>query len=191
MNEKFDFKKFEYYINNLQDMLKNDGIEVLAEKIGMKKSSKYKVGFSNFNCKDLNDVAGIYIFYIKPKKNQKLSNLEEQWANHRDTCTKNKIPKVNASYAEKSNNCMGNVLYLGKSESNLGGRLREHIKKCAKSTYALKLYAFPNRLDYDISYECYYFEKKEDNSAVTQKILLTLIEKNLHTKLNPIIGTSR
>lgn len=84
----------------------------------------------------------------------------------------------------------GDILYLGKSESSLTTRLKEHIEgPTAKKTYALRL-SHENRVHSIESLELYVFSLKK-NYMQNKKIILLLLESYLHSMLNPKVGTKR
>lgn len=95
-----------------------------------------------------------------------------------------KLPKVNFKNAEIPNN---KILYVGKSSGNFSTRLKQHIGRGSRKTYALHLKEWNKLFGKEISVKLHYvsFEKKMDES---NKHLLELLETSLHYKLKPILG---
>ncbi|MED3354370.1 hypothetical protein P4414_04225 [Bacillus thuringiensis] len=193
--EQFDVELLNDNFKKLQKVLDVNELEDVIRKLGIIKNEK--VSISSFDYKCLKNIPGIYVFYIKFKNGQNIIEFQRQWDEYKGKDKNNKISAINSSNA----NTYGNdndkqegaeyVLYLGKTESSLEERLSQHIEKCTKGVYALKLFDFPNLSDYDIMCESYFFEEDMKIDDVTVKVLLVLFEKTLHKKMKPLIGTSK
>lgn len=125
---------------------------------------------------------GIYIFRIKTKKRIQVPNFN----------TVNNAPKINKKTCKKWDGYFHNkeILYLGKSESNVSERLSEHILgPSSDSTYALKL-SSEHRKPLLGHVEVFIFELRQEYRKYP-KTILSAIESRLHDKLLPKVGSKR
>ncbi|HHL3303684.1 TPA: hypothetical protein ACQ444_004473 [Bacillus cereus] len=197
VDRKMDLMVVNDFVQDLNKLVEENDLAKVIEKLGMLKTEK--VSIDSFNGEHLDQVPGFYIFYINFKNNQSITKLKEQWDKYKEEekDLKNMISAINRGNVNfhldnnKEQEISEYVLYLGKRESSLGGRLKQHIEFCSKEVYALKLYNLPNIKEYDILYEAYFFKEDTELSFATIQTLLYLIEKALHKKLKPLIGTSK
>ncbi|PFK30738.1 hypothetical protein COJ18_27005 [Bacillus cereus] len=197
VDEKIDLIALNDFVQELNRLLEENDLAKVIGKLGMLRTEK--VSIDSFNSEDLDKVPGFYIFYIHFKNNQSITKLQKQWDKYKKKEKNNgiMISAINGRNVEfqlgnkKEQKVSEYVLYLGKSESSLRERLKQHIEMCRKDAYALKLYGLPDIKDYDITYESYYFKKEIGLDDATIQALLYLIEKVLHKTMKPLIGTSK
>lgn len=128
------------------------------------------------------DGPGVYIFRIKTQNPIRVPNFNKV----------NNAPKINGKICGKWDGHFLNndILYLGKSESNVSERLSEHISgPSSDSTYALKLND-ENRKALLDNVEVFVFELKS-KYQVYAKTILSAVESKLHDKLLPKVGSKR
>lgn len=148
----------------------------IFEKIGP------KVVGSSIEDKFGTNQPGIYIFRIKTQNPIRVPNFNEV----------NNAPRINKKTRKKRNDYFHDkeILYLGKSESNVSERLSEHIfGPSSDSTYALKLND-ENRNALLGNVEVFVFELKSKYQVYT-KTILSAVESKLHDKLLPKVGSKR
>lgn len=168
--------------NLLSDEAKNINKYIKGEKKEYK-SNIFDLISNNINIQnqqnpEKNSSPGIYIF--KVANNTKLS-----------------YEFNNVQYAAKINNNINSdlsiskddFLYLGKAENSLCSRLDEHLTKCKKKTYSLKLFD-KNRQSLFNNISLYTFALKKEFQNY-KKIILSTVESELHKLLRPIVGSSR
>lgn len=131
----------------------------------------------NLKNEDLDKKTGIYIFE-EVSKDSCIS--EKSWNKFK----KDRSLKVPAWSTSGKND----FFYIGKS-NNLSHRIDEHTTECSDSTYSLKLYEFCKNHTQTFSYKIHVFYTDSDDSKY--RSLNELVEKILHEKLKPCIGSSR
>ena len=151
--------------------------------------------FSVANSKTIPDdfpdnTPGIYVFVITPESGETIPVPD----NFNDTPYAPNLSKKREYYDATSNKPTdfrkGQVLYLGKSESDLKYRLNQHINEPSSSkTYALKL-SSNERTRLLGNLTCVCFVLKEDLQKYG-KTILPAIESHLHDKLLPRVGSKR
>ena len=127
--------------------------------------------------------AGLYVFEYSSDQPRKFPNFDDvEYAPKLNKSNHDKL-KIQLDDAFKK----GDILYLGKHETNLGDRLNEHITTpSGKSTYSLRL-SDGYRIDFYNRLKLYYFELKLSYSKYPKQIL-SKIESVLHDKLLPRCG---
>ena len=154
--------------------LKNEGI--LKEKPPIYISNIEKNTFEELGCEGR---AGVYIFKLTEKV-----TTQEQGAFLKST---GRTPPINKEY-KKIDWEKESILYVG-SSYDLNQRLGEHLLKCSNSTYSLRLFD-PNRYEVKKKTELSYYYL-DDEFVKYARIILPLVERELHKSKHPIIGTSR
>lgn len=101
------------------------------------------------------------------------------------------FPKVNFENATIENA----VLYVGKSSGSFLNRIKQHVGKSSKKVYSLQLESWLQYADLShIKLELYYtsidFEKLEIEDYEEQKLLIELLEIELHNHYKPLLGRS-
>lgn len=181
----FDMEVLNSQIVSLQSMLNTIGFEKVVEKLGMKKVEKTSI--KKHDVKGLTRYEGIYIFYITLDSEEKLGKFQMDWNKYKEI-PNIKIPKLNKDVKSSGNSEY--VLYLGKAEKCLKTRINNHLGLSTAVPYALKWSSFHKKSKYEISYECYYFNKDSHLDIFTRNTLLRIIEKHMHNEMKPLLGTS-
>lgn len=168
-------------LSNIDEMLGNESL--LINKKVTNESLPYNSEIFDFwiskEDEDYKKIGkpGIYVFKMK------------------DECPLNEFDSV--EYAPKTNAELNgesfvknDILYLGKSESNLAKRLEEHIKgPSSKKTYALRLN--DSKREHIIgNFDLYCFILK-DKFNRHSKLILSTVESYLHDNLKPKVGSKR
>ena len=83
----------------------------------------------------------------------------------------------------------GDCFYLGKSESDILGRINEHINNKTTKTYSLRL-NYEERIYTKEHLRLYSFVLK-DHFKKYKKLLLSVVESYLHESLHPKVGSKR
>ena len=102
----------------------------------------------------------------------------------------NNAPRINKKTCKEWNGyfCDKEILYLGKSESNVSKRLSEHISGTSSdSNYALKL-DDENRKALLGNVEVFVFKLKPKYQDY-KKTILSAVESRLHDELFPKVGS--
>ena len=158
-----------------------------------KKCSSVK-GIQISNLNKNNDNPGVYYFYLRLTGKQKLEDFKDDWAEFKKDISGN-VPAYKKNNAAKilSTRQEGTayLLYIGKSQTNCLERIDQHIKQdCKNTTYSLKLNAFNEYLK-NKKKSGYQFEYGYMLYSGGYYNILYDMEKFLHTKFKPLIGSSR
>ncbi|MDK6862761.1 hypothetical protein [Nosocomiicoccus ampullae] len=161
-------KKIKYFSKQLNDISRE--IEESLERLDSKNFSTELVNFGykhiyvdstmskdtrNEKLKEIKNYPGIYIFM----ENSKICITKTSWKSFKKCMEPNMVPQWN-SIVDSNNN----IFYLGKSNS-IGQRVKEHMTKAAKSTYALKLEEFKEKYCSNLNYTVdIFFLAEKDNS---------------------------
>lgn len=134
---------------------------------------------------------GVYIFDILLPKTLIISDwLKKQWENHVENlcCTPGKNIGHIKTLLDRNKNSDYICLYLGKSETNIFKRIKDHITmKPNSQTYGLKLRH--RKIDNNLIFRIRWFtlDKKKLNNK--EKLLLFILEYLLHDELKPLLGS--
>lgn len=125
---------------------------------------------------------GLYIFTVNNPVDVDIKHFNDV-----NKATKLKHKKgASTTHFEK-----GDILYVGKSEDDLQGRINQHVSLCEdSSTYSLNLSSEKRRflLENELIVSC--FTIKTDYKK-HKTILLPVIERYLHKKLSPLVGSAK
>ena len=109
-----------------------------------------------------------------------------------DPANKTKLPKVNLDTALLS---VGNrtILYVGKSNGNFNTRLKQHLGKESKKTYALHLSEWQNdkvlsKVKLKLHYLSIDLAKYKLKNKIEENEFIEQLESILHSHFRPILG---
>lgn len=132
-----------------------------------------------------NNKGGIYLFGFEDDKIESYKkDFIKQYDKRKKAVTYN-LSKINT-------NCKYSYLYIGKNEKDIDKRILEHLNCASDSTYAMKLKDDKtfgtDKITNHLKLTTYYF-----NGEVgwTEKLILSLLKKELHEKYKPMLGGSR
>ena len=184
--KKTTCKSVKEVLETLQGILLNES-DLIVKMIKDKKANPLELfdvkafGESNCNSMVTNTDAGIYVFMlattvqVNPQSGLKFNDIE---------------------FGAKTNkNLSGgqflkdNCFYLGKAENKMLKRIEEHLDSKNKTTYSLKLNELARQ--HVKKHLCIYTFAIKDCYKEFRKDILCIIEKHLHNKLKPLVGTKR
>ena len=184
-------KSLLFLIDDVNKYIKNEA-EAITKYIKEETPIPRNNIFSLLDAKDIksnnstfdneNKCSGVYVFKIT---NEVEVNNSEGDFNDVDYASPLKDEYLGDGLKFKVND----VLYIGKSEVDIIGRVKQHINNDTKKTYSLRL---------NSKYRCHLYEKirvyvfkLKDDYANYSKMIVAGVEGYLHEELNPKVGTKR
>lgn len=129
----------------------------------------------------INECACLYIFEIEKEcLNIDVANEYRKFRDNPDFIERNKSSIKGKSDTSKS----GNILYIGKVKSNIGGRLSTHFGYAHPKTGGLQLRFWGSKIELQLKVHIVCFKKELDDFINPLELVIT-------KQLQPIIGNTK
>ncbi len=181
---------FQYYSKQIEkniDLFLKENLDNIP-KIIQNNTKEITGDFKNYVVEGIHPKTwGIYIFYIKPKKD--IATYEDLWELWEGDDKKLKSPKAIKKRFEALNKNESHCFYVGKSQ-NLATRINQHIDQKTKgSTYGLKLSEHNNFINNNtIQFSYITLDDNPEENFRAKNFLLISLETKLREELNPLVG---